>query len=160
MYNQLLKCSYTLYVALYLTENYKQWLHNGILWLFIDHPPFWPYDASFPALFLASVHLNSTLTSSTYPMMFPCLSLSSILYVAPWDAADGHGNTLMPYYMCRWGWILGKMGNDRACMMLRCHGWGYKPPLIASHIHIGCIQSVWTPWDAVDGHALHTQYLG
>ena len=28
------------------------------------------------------------------------------------------------------------------CMMLQCHGWGWKPPLTASHIHIGCIQSV------------------
>jgi len=57
---------------------------------YIDHPLFWPYDASFPALFLASVHLNSTLTSSTYTMMFHCLPLSSILYVASWDAVDGH----------------------------------------------------------------------
>jgi len=169
---------------------------------YLYHPPFWPYDASFPALFLASVHLNSTLTSSTYPMMFHYLPLSSILYVAPWDAVDGHmgasiavlhvqvgvnfrkngvwpslydvavswlrlqtpidcfphpywmytkcvstlrccgwayGNTLMPYYMCRRGWILGKMGYGRACMMLRCHGWGCKPPLTASQIHIECI---------------------
>ena len=48
-----------------------------------------------------------------------------------------YGYTLMPYYMCRWGWVLGKMGYGRACMMLRCHGWGCKPPLTASHIHIG-----------------------
>ncbi len=63
-----------------------------------------------------------------------------------------YGYTLMIYYMCWCGWILGKMGNGRACMMLRCHGWGCKPPLAASHIHIGCMQSAWTPWDAVDGH--------
>jgi len=48
--------------------------------------------------------------------------------------------------------ILGKMGHGRACMMLRCHGWGWKPPLTASHIHIGCIQSVLAGWDAVNGH--------
>ena len=54
--------------------------------------------------------------------------------------------------MCWWGWILGKMGCGRACMMLRCHCWGFKPPLTASHIHIGCIHSVLAPWDAVDGH--------
>jgi hypothetical protein len=73
---------------------------------------------------------------------------------APWDAVDGHmtGYTLMLYYMCRWGWIWGKMGYGRACMMLRCHGWGCKPPKTASHIHIGCLKSVWAPWDAVDGH--------
>jgi hypothetical protein len=168
-------------------------------------------------MFLACVHLNSPLTSSTYPVMFHCLPLSSILYLAPWDAVDGHigasiavlhvqvgvhfrkirygpslydvavswlrlqtlidciphsywmftkclstlrccscrwayGYTLMPYYMCRWGWILGKMGYGWACMMMRCHGWGCKPPKTASHIHNGCIQSVWAPWDAVDGH--------
>ena len=40
----------------------------------------------------------------------------------------------------------------RICMMLQCHGWGWKPSLTVSHIHIGCIQSVWAPWDAVDGH--------
>jgi hypothetical protein len=24
--------------------------------------------------------------------------------------------------LCRWGWILGKIGYGRACMMLWCHG--------------------------------------
>jgi hypothetical protein len=38
-----------------------------------------------------------------------------------------YGYVLMPYYMCWWGWILGKMGYGRACMMLRCHGWGCNP---------------------------------
>jgi hypothetical protein len=41
-----------------------------------------------------------------------------------------------------------KMGSGRACMMLWCHGWGWNPPLTASHIHIGCIQSL--SKDAVD----------
>ncbi len=64
-----------------------------------------------------------------------------------------YGCTLvLQHYMCRWGEILGKMGYGRACMMLRHHGWGLKPPLTASHIHIGCIQSVLAPWDAVNGH--------
>jgi hypothetical protein len=63
-----------------------------------------------------------------------------------------YGYTLMPYYMCWWGWILGKMGHGWSCMMLWCHGWGCKPPKTASHIHIGCIQSVLAPWDAVDEH--------
>jgi hypothetical protein len=48
--------------------------------------------------------------------------------------------------------VLRKLGYGRACMMLWCHGWGCKPPLNASHIHIGCMQSVLAPWDAVDGH--------
>jgi hypothetical protein len=40
----------------------------------------------------------------------------------------------------------------RAWIILWCHGWGCKPPLTASHIHIGWIKRVWAPWDAVDGH--------
>jgi hypothetical protein len=54
-----------------------------------------------------------------------------------------YGYTLMPYYMCRKGWVLGKLGYGRACMMLWCRGRGWKHPLTASHIHIGYIQSVW-----------------
>ena len=30
----------------------------------------------------------------------------------------GYGYTLMPYYMCRWDWVLGKIGYGRACVML------------------------------------------
>jgi hypothetical protein len=37
-------------------------------------------------------------------------------------------------------------------MMLGCHGWGYKRLQTASHIHIGCIQSVLAPYYAVNGH--------
>ena len=40
-----------------------------------------------------------------------------------------YGYTHMPYYMCRRGWILGEMGYGQACMMLWCHGWGWKPPI-------------------------------
>ena len=74
--------------------------------------------------------------------------------LAPWDAMDGHmGTPLCRNSLCRWwGWILEKLGYGRACMMLWCHGWDCKPPLTASHIHIGCMQSVLSPWDAVDGH--------
>ncbi len=37
-------------------------------------------------------------------------------------------------------------------MTLWCHGSGYKPPLTASHTHIGCTETVWAPSYAVDGH--------
>jgi hypothetical protein len=66
-----------------------------------------------------------------------------------------YGYTLMPYYMCRWGWVLGKMGYGRTCVMLWSHCWGCKPPLTASHIHIGCKQSVLAPWDAWMGIWVH-----
>ncbi len=36
-------------------------------------------------------------------------------------------------------------------MTLRCHGLGCKPPLTASHIHIGSIKNVQSPSYAVDG---------
>ena len=75
---------------------------------------------------------------------------------APWDAEDhGHIGTHLSritYAVCRWGWILWKMGYGQACMMFRYHGWGCKPPLTASHIHIELVQSVCAPWDAVDWH--------
>ena len=35
-----------------------------------------------------------------------------------------------------------KIGDDWAWVTLWCNGWGCKPPLTASHIHIGCPQSV------------------
>ena len=37
-------------------------------------------------------------------------------------------------------------------MMLWCHGGGFEPPLTASHIHGGSVQSVETPSYAADGH--------
>ncbi len=65
-----------------------------------------------------------------------------------------YGYTLTLLYMCRWGWIFGKLGCGQGRMVLWCHGWGYKQLQTASHIHIICIQiqSVLAPWYAVDGH--------
>jgi len=68
-------------------------------------------------------------------------------------SVDVHmGTSLCWNILFRWGWISGKMGYGQACMMLWCHGWGFKPTLTASYIYVGCIQSVLAPWDAVDGH--------
>ncbi len=47
---------------------------------FIDFLQFWPYDASFLVTFLARACWNSTLTTSTYLMILPCLPPSGILY--------------------------------------------------------------------------------
>ena len=53
-------------------------------------------------------------------------------------------------------------GLDHLCgvkMMSLRHGWGWKPPQIASHIHIRLIQSVWAHWYALHRHtvaALHS----
>jgi hypothetical protein len=155
---QLLKCSYALYVVPYPTENYKQWLHNGrIPWLFIDLPPFWPlwckYSGHVPCSCSLEFHFD-LINLSHDVSLSPSLkhSLFSTLRCCGW----AYGYTLMLYYMCRWGWILGKRGYGRDCMMLQCHGWCCKPPLTASHIHIGCIQSDWAPWDAVEGIWVHT----
>ncbi len=45
-------------------------------------------------------------------------------------------------------------------MTLWCHGSGCKPPLTASHIHIGCIESDWATSNAVDGHMGAHHYTG
>jgi len=126
MYTQLLKCSYTLYVVPYPTENYKQWLHNGISWLFIDLLLFWPYDASFPALYDVAVswlRLKTLIDCIPHPywMYTKCFST--------WRCCRwAYGCTLMPYhYMCRWGLISGEKEYGRACMMLWCHGRGWNP---------------------------------
>ena len=47
---------------------------------------------------------------------------------------------------------VGKLGQGGAQLTFWCHGWGCKPPLTASHIHIGCLLHVWAPLYAVDGH--------
>ncbi len=55
-------------------------------------------------------------------------------------------------HLCRWGQNFVNLGKGEAKMMLWCHGWGCKPPMTASHIHISFIESVWGPSYAVDGH--------
>ncbi len=45
-----------------------------------------------------------------------------------------------------------KIGVRQSPNVLWYHGSGCKPPLTASHIHIGSIESVQSPSYAVDGH--------
>ncbi len=66
--------------------------------------------------------------------------------------AYGWTLTLTLLYLCRWGPAFWKIEVRRSPNVLCCHGRGCKPPLIASHIHIGSIQSVQAPSYAVDGH--------
>ncbi len=63
-----------------------------------------------------------------------------------------YGCTLTLLYLCRWGPNFENLGSGRAVTTLLCHGWGFKPLLTASHIHIRCIKSVLVPLYAVDGH--------
>ncbi len=72
--------------------------------------------------------------------------------LAPSYAVDGHMGAPLHWYLCRWGPNFGKLWYDWAQVMLWCHAWGCKPPLTASHIHIGCIKSVLAPSYALDGH--------
>jgi len=182
MYTQLLKCSYTLYLVLYPTKNYKQWLHNDIQWLFIVLPPFWSYDANFPVLYDVAVswlRLKTLIDCIPHPhwMYKKCFSTlrccgwaygciiivvirvqvgvnfrGNVVWLSPSSLYDvvvswlrlktpidciphlywmytkclstlrccgwAYGCIRIPYYMCRWGWVLGKMGYGRACMML------------------------------------------
>ncbi len=66
-----------------------------------------------------------------------------------------YGCTLTLLYLCRWGPNFENLGSGRAEPTLWCHGWGCKPPLTASHIHIRCIKSVLAPSYAVDGTWVH-----
>jgi hypothetical protein len=43
--------------------------------------------------------------------------------------------------------------------MPQCHGWGWRPPLIASHIHIGHIYSVMAPFNDVSVHIMNAPLL-
>ncbi len=63
-----------------------------------------------------------------------------------------YGCTLTLLYLCRLGWIFGKLGCGWEQIVLWCHGWGYKQVQKASHIHIICIQNVLAPRYAVDEH--------
>ncbi len=63
--------------------------------------------------------------------------------------AYGYTIALIPVQV---GVNFGKLGGGGGQMTLGCHGWGCKPPLNASHIHIVSILSVWAPSYAVDGH--------
>ena len=67
---------------------------------------------------------------------------------------DGHMGAPLHCNTCSGGWsvIFWKNGVVRLHqMILWNHGWGWEPPLTASHIHIGCIWSVLAPWYAVNG---------
>ncbi len=61
--------------------------------------------------------------------------------------------TLALLYLCRWRQTkFGNLGSGRAETTIWCHGWGYKPPLSVSNIHIGCKQSGWAHSYTVNEH--------
>ncbi len=70
-----------------------------------------------------------------------------------WMGRWVYSYTLPLQHLCRWyGSNSGNMGHGRARMMQWYHGWDCTPLLTASHIYIGCKQSVLAPWYAVDEH--------
>ncbi len=71
---------------------------------------------------------------------------------APSYAVDGHMNAPLHCYTCVSGDKILKIGVKQSPNVLWCHGLGCKPPLTASHIHIGCVYSDWAPSYTVDGH--------
>jgi len=86
------------------------------------------------------------------------LLLTSILDIesvwAPSYAVDGHMGAPLHCFLCRWVQIFGNWGSKvkpKWCCCA-CHGWGCKPLLTASHIHIECVERDWAPSYAVDGH--------
>ena len=69
------------------------------------------------------------------------------------------GSSLTQFYPPYLGQILGFWVTCGVKIMWLCHGWGWRPPQTASHIHIRHVQSVWAHWYAVHMHtisALHS----
>ncbi len=75
------------------------------------------------------------------------------MFRAPSYAVDRHMDAPLHCYtgkVCPDVGNLGKHGYYE--MMAWWHGWCFRPPLFASHIHIGYTESVWAPSYAVDRH--------
>jgi hypothetical protein len=73
------------------------------------------------------------------------LECHNMLWVGMWV----HHFTGIPVQMGAKFWKIGVRWSPN---VLWCHGWGCRPPLTASCIHIRSIQSVKAPSYAVDGH--------
>jgi len=75
--------------------------------------------------------------------------------LAPWYVVGGHmGEPWDCYTLCQGGGPNSNFATlrwDGAPMTVWCHGWGCKPSLSASHIHIGGIWSVWAHSYTLDG---------
>ncbi len=52
--------------------------------------------------------------------------------------------------------VLGHLWSQKWCDY---HGWGWQPPLTASHIHIRHIKSVWAVWYAVHVHKISAIHI-
>ena len=87
----------------------------------------------------------------------PSLYLTSILDAVKvfehlhmlWMGTWVHPYTLTPLLVGKLRKITGIQVSQKTSW---CHGWGYETPHSVSHIHIECIESVWAPCYAVDGH--------
>ncbi len=72
---------------------------------------------------------------------------------APSYTVDRHMDAPLHCYTGKGSPDFGNLGQrDNYEMMAWWHCWGCRPPLFASHIHIGYIKSVWAPSYAVDRH--------
>ncbi len=69
----------------------------------------------------------------------------SIRYVSTWV----HPYTVTPLKL---GQILAILGDCQVEMMPWCYGWGWLPPLIASHVHRRHLKSVLAPFNEVPRH--------
>ncbi len=138
---------------------YKVFEHLDMLWMDILHPytvimvqvgvNFWKVGVWVRSNIVVVSRLRLQTASEGIPhpyhMYTKCFST---LICCGWT----YRCTLTLLYLCRLGWMFGKLGCEWERMVLWFHGWGYKQLQTASHIHIICIQSVLSPWYAVDGH--------
>ena len=73
--------------------------------------------------------------------------------VAPFNDVHGHMSAPLLYYtVTRLGHILAFLGHCQVELMPWCHGWGCRPPFIASTIHIWYISSILAPFNDGHGH--------
>ncbi len=125
-------------------------------------------------------HTVLALHSYTHPTWLTFWGSGSLVESKWWDCvveADGHLELLptsildiytmfehidmlyigiIPTLIGSYSGVLGHLWSQ---MMWLCHGWGWQPPQIASHIHIRHIQRVWAHWYAIHRHmvaALHS----
>ena len=79
-----------------------------------------------------------------------CTKYSSTLIYSPL-AYDSSLTQFYPPYLVQ---IFGFWVTCRVKIMWLCHGWGWRPPQIASYLYIRHVQSVWTHWYAVYIHII------
>ncbi len=101
------------------------------------------------------LRLRATPNCFPHPYWTYTKCLSTLIY-CPLAYSISLTQLYPPYSMAQ---ILGFWVTWGVKTMWLCHGWGWRPPQTASHIHIRHVQSIWAHSYAVNWHtvtALHS----